>query len=224
MVDSLARGVIVAGTDTGIGKTVLSSLLVLALDADYWKPVQSGLEEETDTEAVLRMTGLGRERAHAEAYRLPLPLSPDQSAAAAGIAIDRARIVPPTTSRPLVIELAGGLLVPCADDFLQIDLLASFERPVVLAARSSLGTLNHTLLSLEALGARGVPTVGIVMIGDEHGGNRRSLARWAPVPVVGHIPPLERIDAAALRLVYSSHFTPLEHWRTHRWSTNEASH
>lgn len=213
--DDLRDGFVVAGTDTGVGKTVLSALLTLALDGEYWKPVQSGLEDETDSEAVLRMTAVAGDRIHDEAYRLKRPLSPDQSARAEGVAINRARIVAPTTARPLVIELAGGLLVPYSDDVLQIDLIAAFERPLVLAARSGLGTLNHTLLSIEALARRGIATAGIVMMGDEHRGNRESLERWSAVPVVGSVPTLTVIDAAALLNVYANHFTPIEQWTIH---------
>lgn len=210
-------GVIVAGTDTGIGKTVLSALLCLALEADYWKPVQSGLEEETDTEAVARMAGLPANRLHSEAYRLSSPLSPDQSAAADGVTIVRPALTPPRTPRPLVVELAGGLLVPLSADLLQIDVLASFDRPVVLAARSGLGTLNHTLLSVEALAARRIPAIGVVLIGAEHPGNRASLARWSRLPVIGSIPTLTSIDARTLRSVYETTFTPQASWSVETW-------
>jgi dethiobiotin synthase len=218
MSDVLTRGVVVAGTDTGIGKTVLSALLVLALDAAYWKPVQSGLEDETDTRAVARIAALSDDRVHAEAYALRRPLSPDQSAAADGVRIDPRRLVAPPSSRPLVIELAGGLLVPYSDDLLQIDVIRSFDRPVVLAARSGLGTLNHTLLSIEALRARSIPAVGVVLIGEDHPLNRATLARWSPLPVLGIVPPLATIDEASLRATYHAHFEPIERWRMHTWS------
>ncbi|MEO5929348.1 MAG: dethiobiotin synthase, partial [Candidatus Kapaibacterium sp.] len=192
------QGIIVAGTDTGIGKTVLAAMLLLALDGWYWKPVQSGLEEETDTDAVIRMTGLPASRALPEGYRLARPLSPDQSAAYDGVVIDPARLNLPRAGGRLVIEGAGGLMVPLNGNLLQIDLFASWGMPVVLAARSGLGTLNHTLLSVEALRLRGVATCGVVMIGPENMGNRSSLERWAGVPVLGVIPPLARLDRETL--------------------------
>jgi dethiobiotin synthetase len=215
MRDAHLERLIVAGTDTGIGKTVLSALLTLALDGCYWKPVQSGLEEETDSEAVSRMTRLDAERILPEAYRLERPLSPDQSARIDGVTIDLARLAPPRVERTLVIEGAGGLLVPLSDDLLQIDFFASLGAPLVLAARSGLGTLNHTLLSLEASRARGIEVMGIVMIGPEHRLNIGSLERWAGAPVIGMIPPLEAIDRDALLDVYRTSFTQLYHPREH---------
>lgn len=213
MPEMIPPRIIVAGTDTGIGKTVLSALLLLALDGCYWKPVQSGLEDETDSDAVQRMTGLPSERIFPEAYRLTQPLSPDQSAAIDGIVIDRGSLAPPASERPLVIEGAGGLMVPYSNDLLQIDFFASLDAPVVLAARSGLGTLNHTLLSLEALRARGIECVGIVMIGEEHKRNRASLERWADAPVIGMIPMLERIDRDTLSAVYRERFEPVDTWK-----------
>jgi dethiobiotin synthetase len=204
--------IIVAGTDTGIGKTVLSALVTLALDGEYWKPVQSGLEEESDTECVARFTGLPRERFHPEAYRLTRPLSPDQSAGLDGITIERERLIPPSCTRPLVIEPAGGLMVPYSDDLLQIDCFAWWQAPVLLAARSGLGTLNHTLLSIEALRRRAIPVAGIVMIGPEHAMNRASLARWTNVPVIGTVPQAEKIEREWLRAVYNERFLPIDQW------------
>ena len=210
------RGIIVAGTDTGIGKTVLSALLTLALDACYWKPVQSGIEEETDTEAVLRMTGLPADRALPEAYRLASPLSPDQSARIDGVTIDAARLGLPDVPRPLVVEGAGGLMVPLSDDLLQIDQFASWGLPLLLAVRSGLGTLNHTLLSVEALGRRRIPALGIVMIGPRNEGNIGSLARWCDIPVVGTLPSLEALTPASLADAWRAGFLPIETWR---WSS-----
>jgi dethiobiotin synthetase len=209
----LDDGLIVAGTDTGIGKTVLSALLTLALDACYWKPVQSGTEEETDSEAVLRMTGLPAARVLPEAYRLASPLSPDQSARIDGVTIDPARLLRPAADRPLVIEGAGGLMVPLSDDLLQIDLFASWKMPLLLAARSGLGTLNHTLLSVEALHARDVDLLGIVLIGTRNAGNLGSLARWCDAPVLGLLPPLEALTPATLMEAWHSGFLPTESWR-----------
>ena len=237
---------IVAGTDTGIGKTTLAALLMLALDGRYWKPVQSGMDGETDSEAVLRITGLPADRILPEAYRLTRPLSPDQSARYDGITIDPARLALPNLSeapryaggsdavsgrsieRPsndlssdssfishpssLIIESAGGLMVPFNDDLLQIDLFPRWGAPVVLAARSVLGTLNHTLLSIEALRSRAIPLAGIVLIGHEHPDNMATLERWSDAPIVGTIPYLASITRAALLDVYATRFLPIDAW------------
>jgi dethiobiotin synthetase len=203
---------VIAGTDTGVGKTVLAAMMTLAFDADYWKPVQAGTIEETDSEAVERMTGLSPDRIHPERYRLREPMSPDQAAAIEGMELDIERFDPPATSRPLIIECAGGLLVPLNRSALQIDLLSRWRAPVLLAARSTLGTLNHTLLSLEALCARPIPVAGIVLIGPDHPENIESLRRWSPVPIVGSIPPLDSLNGTTLLEVYRQRFIPFISW------------
>ncbi len=200
------RTVVVSGTDTDVGKTVLSALLTLALDASYWKPIQSGLEGPTDTEQVRAWTALPAERFLPEAYRLRAPKSPDQAAALEGIRIDPARLVLPALAGPLVVEGAGGLLVPLDESTLQIELFRRWGVPVVLAARAGLGTINHTLLSIEALRARGVPLKGVVFLGEPHPENEGAVRRFSGAPILGRIPRLPRIDAAALRAVFAQHF------------------
>lgn len=204
--------VVVSGTDTGVGKTVLSALLTLVGGGMYWKPVQAGSEPETDREAVLRMTGLPPECALAEAYVLREPASPDQAAAYEGVRIERARLALPAGSRGMVVEGAGGALVPLSDSLLQADVFRWWALPVVVAVRTGLGTLNHTLLTLEALRTRSVAVCGIVMIGPHHPANARTLENWAGVPLLGHIPPLLSIGPAELAAVYNERFVPLGQW------------
>ncbi len=201
--------VVVAGTDTGVGKTVLSALLTLASDALYWKPVQSGVEEETDRRAVLRMAELAEERALAERYVLRRPMSPDQSARADGVTIERDALALPSHEGPLIVET---VMVPMSDGLLQIEVIGWWGLPVVLAARSGLGTLNHTLLSIEALRSRSIDVRGIVLVGPEHRENVGSLRRWTDVPIVGAIPPMPAINRAALREIYRSRFVPIDRW------------
>ena len=206
------RSLVISGTDTGVGKTVCAALMTIILDACYWKPVQAGLEEETDSEAVARIAEIDEERILPEGYRLIAPMSPDQAAAREGIAIDPDRLTPPVCDGPLVIEGAGGLMVPLNGSTMMIDLFARWHIPLLLVARSGLGTLNHTMLSLEALERRGVPTVGVVLVGDRHPENERTLSTWSPVPIVGHIPQLERIDRKSLLEVYERGWMLLEEW------------
>ncbi len=205
--------IVVTGTDTGVGKSVLSALLLLALDGGYWKPIQAGTEEETDSEAIVRMTGLPIERIIPEAYRLAAPASPDQAAEREGVTIDLDTLNLPAGDRPLVVEGAGGVLVPVADGLTFADLFARWALPVVIAARSGLGTLNHTLLTLEALERRGVRAAGVVLIGDEHQANERSLGRYTDVPIVGRVRRLERLDREELLKEYRDRFIPIEQWR-----------
>lgn len=199
---------VVTGTDTGIGKTVFAAALAGALGARYWKPVQAGLDEETDSAAVARLGGLAPQDVLPEAYRLRTPASPHLAAALDGIAIDPARLAPPADdpARPLVIEGAGGLMVPLTDDLLLIDLFARWGLPVVLVARSGLGTLNHTLLSLEALRARAVPVAGVALIGPPHAENARMIARLGRVRLLGTLPPVDPLTPAALAGAFAAGF------------------
>lgn len=197
----MRRTIIIAGTDTGIGKTVAAAALVRLLDADYWKPIQAGLAGESDREAVMRLAGIDAVRAHREAYRLTTPASPHRAAEIDGVSIDVAALAPPPTSRALVIELAGGLLVPLTRAVLQIDLVARWSAPAVLVASTRLGTINHTLLSVEALRARAISIAGIVFVGEENADSVRTIAEFARVDVLGRLPQLDPLDAVALERV-----------------------
>jgi dethiobiotin synthetase len=189
---------VICGTDTDVGKTVVSALVVQGLGAHYWKPVQSGLEGGGDTGRLQALLQLPPERLLPEAYRLRTPVSPHWAAEQEGITIDPAQLALPALSGPLVVETAGGLLVPLRRDWLQIDQLAAWGLPVLLVARSGLGTLNHTLLSVEALHRRGLPLLGLVLNGPLHPDNPATLAALANVPVLAQLPPLEPLTAAGL--------------------------
>ena len=196
---------IVTGTDTGIGKTVLSAMLTLAFGATYFKPVQSGTEDETDRDAIKRMTGLGDDRVLANAVTLTQPLSPHRSAELDGVTIDLDTLTPPSVD-PLIVEGAGGLMVPLNRETLFIDLFAAWKLPVVLAARTGLGTINHTLLSLEALRARNIDILGVAFIGDDNPDNMRTIAEMGDVNVLGRMPLLQRIDVETLSQVFADNF------------------
>jgi malonyl-ACP O-methyltransferase BioC/dethiobiotin synthase len=192
-------GVFVTGTDTGIGKTLVSAILARAWNADYWKPVQTGVAEEPgDTDTVAQLARLPPERLHLPAYVLQAPLSPWAAATLEDTVVDATTIVPPATRAPLIVEGAGGLYVPIDDTHMMIDLIARLDMPVVLAARSGLGTINHTLLSLEALKRRGIPVLGVVMSGPPSAGNKEAIERFGGVRVLAEIAPLPHVDAAAV--------------------------
>lgn len=193
------RGVFVTGTDTGVGKTLVSACLARAWNAAYWKPLQTGIKDEPgDTPTVTDLAGLTPDRLHPPAYALGEPLSPLAAAELEGVAIDLDRLALPETDRPLVVEGAGGLMVPVTGDAHIIDLIARFGLPVVLVARSTLGTINHTLLSLEALRARNLPVAGVVLNGPPNPGNRAAIERFGNVRVLAEIPALPHIDATAV--------------------------
>ncbi|RWB67037.1 dethiobiotin synthase [Mesorhizobium sp.] len=198
--------IVVTGTDTGIGKTVFAAGLAGLLDGIYWKPVQAGLGEETDSETVSRLAGLPADRVLREAWRLNEPLSPHRAAELDGVEIDPDALMLPATDRPLVVEGAGGLMVPVNRRTLYIDIFAQWRAPVVLCARTGLGTINHTLLSIEALRARSIQVLGVAFIGDEIADTQRTIAEMGKVRVLGRLPRLDPLMPEALAAAMRSSF------------------
>lgn len=193
---------VVAGTDTGVGKTVVSAALAGALGAYYWKPVQAGLAEETDTQTVARLSGLPPERLLPEAYRLRTPVSPHLAARLDGVTIEPERLAPPL-QEPLVIEIAGGLMTPLTDALPTIDLLAIWRLPVVLCARTTLGAINHALLSLEALRRRDIPILGLVFVGEENADTRAAIVKLSGARDLGRLPFLAPLTPESLHRVFA---------------------
>lgn len=209
----MMRGLIVAGTDTDVGKTVFAAGLVAALDGFYWKPVQCGLTPETDAETVRRLSGLELERILPEVYKLATPASPHLAAEREGVGIDVERLVDgvkprgsDTMERPLVIELAGGLMVPLTRRVLQIDVIARWQLPVVLCASTRLGTINHSLLSIEALKSRAASLIGVAFIGEENADSERTIAEMGEVRRLGRLPHLDPLTTKTLRAAFSANF------------------
>ena len=200
------KRLVVVGTDTGIGKTTFSAGLAGALDAAYWKPVQSGDLDATDSDAVLRLAGIDPGQIIPEIYRLKTPASPHLAAEIDGVEIDPAALVLPVTDRPLIVEGAGGLLVPLTRSITYIDVIARWHIPVVLCARTTLGTINHSLLSIEALRARNVPLLGIAFIGDENAESERIIAAMGRVKRLGRLPHLTPLSRHTLRETFAAHF------------------
>lgn len=198
--------IVVTGTDTDVGKTVFAAGLAGALGASYWKPIQAGLDDGGDAATVARLGALPPERILGEIYRLATPCSPDRAAEIDGITIDPARLAPPEVDGPLVIEGAGGALVPVTGDLLFADLFARWRLPVVLVARTTLGTINHSLLSIEALRARGVPILGIAFTGDAAEHSEATIVRIGRVRRLGRLPHLAPLDAATVRAAFADHF------------------
>ena len=200
------RSIVVTGTDTDVGKTVFAAGLAGALDACYWKPIQAGLEGATDTARVAALSGLPSAKLLPEAYRLRTPCSPHRAAELDGIEIDTDRLTPRPIEGPLVIEGAGGVLVPVTRDTLFADLFARWGLPVVLVARTGLGTINHSLLSIEALNARAVPLHGIAFIGDAQEDSEAIIAERGKVRRLGRLPQLAPLDRASLRQAFAANF------------------
>lgn len=198
-------GLFVTGTDTDVGKSVVAALLTLGLQASYWKPIQSGLEPQTDTAAIQQMTGLGAEHFWPERYRLSQPLSPHAAAAIDGVEIQlRDFALPRHSHSHLVVEGAGGLLVPLNDRQYLLDLIVHLQLPVVLVARSGLGTINHTLLSIAQLRQAAVPILGVVLNGVQNPSNRDAIAHYGQVPILLELTPLAALTPQTLGQAFQS--------------------
>ncbi|MCO5935175.1 dethiobiotin synthase [Mucilaginibacter sp. RB4R14] len=184
----------VTGIGTDIGKTLISAILVEKLKCDYWKPVQAGELDNSDTMKVQRLISNDQSDFHPEAYRLTQPYSPHKSAALDGVTIDEQTIISPKTGTQLLIEGAGGLMVPLNDHCLVIDLIKQLGAEVILVSQNYLGSINHTLLSIEALKQRGIPVKGIIFNGDENASTEDYITTYTQVAHLGRIPKLEAVN------------------------------
>lgn len=188
------NAIFVTGIGTGIGKTIVSATLVEKLKADYWKPVQSGDLDTSDTKTVKNLISNNRTIFHPETYGLTQPFSPHKSAAIDKITIDENKFVIPKTDNALIIEGAGGLMVPLNDRFLIIDLIKHLKTPVILVTQNYLGSINHTLLSVDALKQRGIPIKGIIFNGLKDIYSKEYILEYTGVRLLGHIPEYPSID------------------------------
>jgi dethiobiotin synthase len=196
--------IFVTGTDTGVGKTVVVAMLAQGLEADYWKPIQTGIEEGSDTNWVQAHTTLPACRCHPERYRLKLPVSPHLAAQAAGVAIQLQDFILPSVDK-LIVEGCGGILVPInhRGDLL-IDLMALWNLPTVIVSRSTLGTINHTLLTIAMLRQRAIPILGVILNGPYNADNRCAIAHFGKIPILGEIPLQSHIDSDILQNLFAS--------------------
>lgn len=195
---NLPKTFFISGTDTGIGKTVVSAMMMSALNATYWKPIQAGLDEETDTEFVQRVSEVPDQHIVAERFRLHTPMSPHAAAD-----IDEVKIsiedftLPDFKTKHLIVEGAGGLWVPINWKESVLDLILHLHIPVLLVARSELGTLNHTLLSLEALRQRNIEVLGVILNGPKHQSNKETIEHFGKVSV-WEMEMLEQVNRQSL--------------------------
>lgn len=198
----------ITGTDTGVGKTTVAALLCAALDAIYWKPIQTGAREGTDRAIVLRLAALPLRRALPEVYRFSPPVSPHLAARRAGVRIELRKINLPEVAalENFIAEGAGGVLVPINSTDLMTDLMSRLALPVLLVSRTALGTINHTLLSIAALRASRLDLRGVIMVGKPNRENRRAIERYGEIEVVGAVPFLARLNRATLLQAFSRNF------------------
>ena len=193
---------VICGTDTDIGKTIISAFFVRGLNSYYWKPIQSGLEDETDSQTVSRLSNINKKKIIKEAYVFKEPVSPHWASEIDNIKIKRELLTLPIIDKPLIVETAGGLMVPLTRDFLQIDQIKDWDIPVILVCKSSLGTINHTLLSIEALKKRDIKILGIVINGNKHLDNPRTLNQFSGLPIITEFPLVKNLNPYNLDILW----------------------
>lgn len=199
---SFPHSFFVTGTDTDVGKTIVSAMLTVGLSAAYWKPVQSGLPADTDY--LRQVTQLDDSHFLPERFRLTQPLSPHAAAAIDGIQIALTDFQLPITDKPhLIVEGAGGLLVPLNQRDMIIDLIRYLNLPICLVARSRLGTINHTLLSIAQLRRANLPILGIILNGERNLSNREAIQHYGQVPILGELEPLSAINSDTLKEAFN---------------------
>ncbi|WOH57719.1 dethiobiotin synthase [Bradyrhizobium sp. BWC-3-1] len=203
----MSRRIVVTGTDAGIGKTIFSAGLAHLLGANYWKPIQAGLGGETDSQVVARLAGLSVDRIIPEIYRLRTPASPHYSADIDGVRIDADSLnVPEVREQSLVIEGAGGLMVPLGGGILYIDVFERWRLPVVLCARTALGTINHSLLSIEALRRRQIQVLGVAFVGERNAETESAVCDIGRVRWLGRLPWISPLAADTLQAAFKAAF------------------
>jgi dethiobiotin synthetase len=211
----MSKRFLITATDTDVGKTVFSAALMLALDEagkkpHYWKPVQCGITESVDTKHVQTLTKLPDERFLPEAYIFSQPFSPHRAAELDETQIDIQKMndksIIPDCDGTLIIEGAGGLMVPLTRKNLQINVYKKWKVPAILCARTSLGTINHTLLSLEALWSRRIPIKGIAFIGDENEDTINTIKEFSNVRILGRMPSMELLSDQSLLRSFKENF------------------
>lgn len=190
------KNVFLTGTDTGIGKTITSAWLCNHWGSNYWKPIQSGLDEQTDSQWIESLSGA---TIHPETHRLNAPLSPHQSAERDGVKIQLSDFTLPAHEGNLIVEGAGGVLVPLNWRHTMIDLMQHLGLCALLVARSGLGTINHTCLSLQALKAAQVPVLGVILVGPANPANRDAIEHFGEVPVLAELPTFNAVNRQTLR-------------------------
>jgi dethiobiotin synthetase len=214
----MMRGLFITGTDTGVGKTVAAAAVLHryrgVAPLRYWKPIQTGIEQDDDTEEVRRLGACADHEIFDEGVRLPLPLSPHLAARYAGRTIDLRGLLalPPSAEETRwIVEGAGGLLVPVNDSETMADWIALLGLPVLLVARASLGTINHTLLTLEALRVRSLRIAGVLMVGDRNADNRAAIEHYGKACVLGEMPRLDPLARETLVEWSAAHLDPAGH-------------
>ena len=219
----MLRGLFITGTDTDVGKTVVAAAFMHRYrhlgNLRYWKPIQTGIEHDDDTALVKRLGTCRESELFHLGIRLPRPLSPHFAARLSGTHISVpdlcSLITAETEPCRWVVEGAGGVMVPINETDFMLDLMAALGLPVLVAARSTLGTINHTLLTLQSLRSRSLSVIGVVMIGEKNRDNRHAIERYGKVDVIGEMPRFQTLSADVIRHWASSEFDPASQLSKH---------
>jgi dethiobiotin synthetase len=187
------KAIAIAGIHTGIGKTIVSAVIAEALAADYWKPVQAGELDNSDTIIVSQLISNGLSRVHTEAVQLTQPISPHAAANIDNISIDYKNFTFPQTDKILIIETAGGLHSPMNHEATMVDFITHYQLPVILVSNNYLGSINHTLMSVEVMKARGINLLGIIINGDRNNDSETFIEQYSKLPIIAHIPQFEEL-------------------------------
>lgn len=185
--------IIIAGIHTGIGKTVCSAVICQALGYDYWKPVQAGELDNSDSIFIKRNVTNPDTVIHRERYQLTIPASPHYAAEMDGVEIKPADFILPQTDNDIVVETAGGIMSPLSNNFLNIDLMGQLQLPVIIVSNNYLGSINHTLLTVAAMQQRNIPVKGLVFSGSEFASTREFILQYTQLPLLFSIPAFEEI-------------------------------
>lgn len=181
--------IMVAGIGTDVGKTIVSGILSHLLNADYWKPIQCGHEENSDAATVKRWLDESRHQVHPPAYSLKAPLSPHHAARLESVSIRVDSISPPQTDRSLVIEGVGGIFAPLTPNILSIDLFKFWECKWVIVSRHYLGSINHSLLTIHVLKQMNLPILGVIFNGESNPDSESAILRISEIPFLGRLRP-----------------------------------
>ena len=190
--------IIIAGIHTGIGKTICSAVICQALGYDYWKPVQAGDLDNSDSIFIKKTVTNKQCHIHPERYRLQTPMSPHKAAEIDGIQIEKEDFILPASTNPILVETAGGIMSPLADNLLNIDLMEHLQLAVILVSNNYLGSINHTLLTVAALKQRNIPLNGLVFSGEVVSSSREFILQHTRLPLLFSIPQFVKTDAATI--------------------------
>lgn len=199
---------IIAGSGTGVGKTIVSAILTTFLEGDYWKPIQCGCEKDADTAIIKSLVDMAKHHIYPPVYSLKAPLSPHHAARLESTTINLDTIIPPQTTRPLIIEGVGGIFVPLTTNILSFDLFKTWESRWVVVSKHYLGSINHTLLTIDILKQHRIPIAGIIFNGKPNPDSEAAILEISNLPFLGRLLPEKNINLQTIQK-YAKQWKPL---------------